>query len=159
MTGSSDFDLVAVGSRGVPAFEVVINGSIGSGYQRPARLASPGSRGDDCFKIVSEVEHLRLSHESGLLRGQVGCEVLMKPRRIEVRETVCCLLYRTRLARSLGKRFPSSASFSPASGMWAAMYTKPATDESVPASLITAPRSYDRQGCTVHLVERERAWW
>src|SRR6266566_5140999 len=35
------------------------------------------------------------------------------------------------LLRSLRKRFPSSASFSPASGMWAAMYTKPATDESV----------------------------
>ena len=38
-----------------------------------------------------------------------------------------------------GKRLPSSASFSPASGMWAAMYTKPATDGSVPASVITAP--------------------
>jgi hypothetical protein len=29
------------------------------------------------------------------------------------------------LLRSLGKRFPSSASFSPTSGMWAATYPKP----------------------------------
>src|SRR5689334_16094292 len=43
------------------------------------------------------------------------------------------------LLRSLGKRFPSSASFSPASGMCAATYTNPATDGSVPASVITAP--------------------
>ena len=43
------------------------------------------------------------------------------------------------LMRSLGKRFPRSASFSPASGMWAATYTNPATDGSVPASVITAP--------------------
>src|SRR6266700_304823 len=35
------------------------------------------------------------------------------------------------LLRSLGKRSPSSASFSPASGMWAATYTNPATDGSV----------------------------
>src|SRR5438094_3577637 len=35
------------------------------------------------------------------------------------------------LLRSLGKRFPSSTSFSPASGMWAATYTNPATDGSV----------------------------
>ena len=34
---------------------------------------------------------------------------------------------------------PSSASFSPASGMWAAIYTKPTTDGSVPASVITVP--------------------
>src|SRR5260370_36532458 len=43
------------------------------------------------------------------------------------------------LLRSLGKRFPSSASFSPASGMCAATYTNPATDGFVPASVITAP--------------------
>jgi hypothetical protein len=30
--------------------------------------------------------------------------------------------------------------FSPASGMWAATYTIPATDGSVPASVITAPQ-------------------
>src|SRR4029077_660047 len=40
----------------------------------------------------------RSRHESGLLRRQVGCEVLMKLRRVEVSETVCCLLYRSRLA-------------------------------------------------------------
>ena len=98
MTGSGDFDLMAVGSSGVPALELGVDGSIRCGYQRPARLASPGSRGDDCFEIVSEVEHLRLSHKSGLLRGEVSCEVHMKLRWIEVRETVGSLLYRTRLA-------------------------------------------------------------
>jgi hypothetical protein len=40
---------------------------------------------------------------------------------------------------SLGKRLPSAASFSPASGMWGATYTSPATDGSVPASVMTAP--------------------
>src|ERR1700685_691722 len=49
------------------------------------------------------------------------------------------------LARSLGKRFPSSDSFSPESGMWAATYTKPATNGSVPASVITAPHSCGRR--------------
>src|ERR1700730_4876161 len=98
VTGSGDFDLMAVGSRGIPAFEVGVDGSICCGYQRPARLASPGGRGDDCFEIVSEVEHLGLSHKSGLLRRQVSCEVHVKLRWIEVRETVGGLLYRTRLA-------------------------------------------------------------
>jgi hypothetical protein len=57
-------------------------------YQHPARFASPRRRGDDCFEIVSCVEHLRSRHESGLLHRQVGCEVLMKLRGIEVSETV-----------------------------------------------------------------------
>jgi hypothetical protein len=68
--------------------------------------------GDDGFEIVGEVEYLRARHERGLLRRQVGCEVLMKLRGIQVSEAVCRLLYRTRLLRALGKRFPSSASFS-----------------------------------------------
>ena len=41
---------------------------------------------------------MRSRHESGLLSRQVGCEVLMKLRGIEVSETVCRLLYRSRLA-------------------------------------------------------------
>src|SRR2546428_2094025 len=45
------------------------------------------------------------------------------------------------LLRSLGKRFPSSASFSPASGMWAATYTNPATDGSVSGCFV--PTLYD----------------
>src|SRR5947208_3070429 len=45
------------------------------------------------------------------------------------------------LLRSLGKRFPSSASFSPASGMWAATYTNPATDGSVSSCFV--PTLYD----------------
>jgi len=69
------------------------------------------------FEIVGKVEYLRSRHESGLLRGQVGGEVFMKLRRVEVRETVRRLLYRTRLAEvAWGKRLPSSASFSPSVG-------------------------------------------
>src|SRR5438445_12443885 len=45
------------------------------------------------------------------------------------------------LLRSLGKRFPSSTSFSPASGMWAATYTNPATDGSVSGCFV--PTLYD----------------
>src|SRR4029077_2851170 len=67
-------------------------------YQHPARFASPRRRGDDCIEIGSCVEHLRSRHEGGLLRRQVGCEVLMKLRGVEVSETVCRLLYRIRLA-------------------------------------------------------------
>src|SRR5437660_3468002 len=89
---------MAVGSCGIPAFEVGVDGSICCGYQRPARFASPCSRGDDCLKIVGEVEHLGARHQSGLLRREVGCEVLMKLRWIEVGETVGGLLYRTGLA-------------------------------------------------------------
>src|SRR6202158_3103551 len=98
VAGAGDFDLVAVGSYRIPAFEVGVDSSICCRYQHPARLASPGGRGDDRFEIVSSVEHLRSRHESGLLNRQVGCEVLMKLRGVEVRETVCRLLYRTRLA-------------------------------------------------------------
>ena len=69
-----------------------------AGYQHPARFASPCRCGDDCFEIVSCVQHLRSRHESGLLCRQVGCEVLMKLRGVKVREAVCCFLYRSRLA-------------------------------------------------------------
>ena len=98
MAGAWDFDLVALGSFGIPPFEVGVDGSVFCRYQHPARFASPRRRGDDCFEIVSCVEHLRSRHESGLLSRQVGCEVLMKLRGVEVSETVCRLLYRSRLA-------------------------------------------------------------
>ena len=98
MAGAWDFDLMALGSCGIPPFEVRVDSSVFSRYQHPARFASPRGRGDDCIEIVSLVEHLRSRHESGLLSRQVGCEVLMKLRGIEVSETVCRLLYRSRLA-------------------------------------------------------------
>src|SRR6266516_4511159 len=85
-------------SFGIPPFEVGVDGSVFCRYQHPAWFASPRSRGDDCFEIVSQVEHLRSRHESRLLGRQVGCEVLMKLRGVEVSETVCRLLYRGRLA-------------------------------------------------------------
>ena len=53
VTGAGDFDLVAVGSCGIPPFEIGIDGSVRSRYQRPAWFASPRSFGDDCLKIVS----------------------------------------------------------------------------------------------------------
>ncbi len=53
MAGACDFDLVAVGSRGVPALEVGVDGSVCCSYQHPAWLASPRSRGDDGFEVVS----------------------------------------------------------------------------------------------------------
>src|SRR5206468_8928242 len=42
------------------------------------------------------VQHLRLRHESGLLSRQIGGEVLMKLRGVEVGETVYRLLYCSR---------------------------------------------------------------
>src|SRR6202030_2923963 len=89
---------MAVGPSGIPAFEVGADGSVFCRYQHPAWFASPRRLGDDCFEIVSCDEHLRSRHESGLLGRQVGCEVLMKLRGVEVSETVCCLLYRRRFA-------------------------------------------------------------
>src|SRR5258708_28612281 len=98
VAGARNFDLMAVGSRGVPAFEVGVDGSVRPGYHHPAWFVSPRSRGDDRFEIVRKVEYLRSRHETGLLGRQVSCEVLMKLRGVEVRETVRCLLYCTRLA-------------------------------------------------------------
>src|SRR5205807_109752 len=82
----------------VPPFEVRVDGPVLCRYQHPARFASPRRCGDDCFEIVSQVKHLRSRHKSSLLSRKVGCEVLMKLRGIEVSETVCGLLYRSRLA-------------------------------------------------------------
>src|SRR5437868_12011125 len=92
-------------SLGIPPFEVGVDGSVFCRDQHPARFASPRGRRDDCFEIVGQVEHLRARHESGLLSRQVGCEVLMKLRGVEVSETVCSLLYRSRLAEVTGETF------------------------------------------------------
>src|ERR1700688_207495 len=103
VAGAGDFDLVTVGSCGIPAFEVWVDGPVFCRYQHPARFASPCSCSDDCFEIVSEVEHLRSRHESGLLSRQVGRKVLMKLRRVEVSETIRSLLYCTRFAEVTGE--------------------------------------------------------
>ena len=121
MTGTRDFYLMALGSLGIPPLQVRIDGSIFRRDQHPTRFAPPRRCRDDGFEIVSRVEHLRSRHESRLLSTKVGCEVLMKLRGIQVGETVCRLLYRSRRAEVTWKRFPLSASLSPASGMWAAM--------------------------------------
>src|SRR5438132_3939843 len=96
---------MALGSCGVPPFEIRVDGSVLCRYQHPAWFASPRSRGDDCFEIVSCVEHLRSCHESGLLSRQVGGEVLVKLCGVEISETVCRLLYRTRLAEVTWETF------------------------------------------------------
>src|SRR5437879_5044551 len=105
MTGARDFDLVTVGSFGIPPFEVGVDRSVFCCDQHPARFASPRSCGDDGFEIVSEVEHLRSRHQSGLLRRQISCEVLIKLRGIEVSKTVRCFLYRSRLAEVAWESF------------------------------------------------------
>src|SRR6202140_1055408 len=97
---------MAFGSCCIPAFEVRVDGSVFCRYHHPAGFASPCSCGDDCFKIVSEVEYLRSRHESGLLSRQVGCEVFMKLRGVQVSEAVCRLLYRTRLAEVAREALP-----------------------------------------------------
>src|SRR5258705_3756765 len=89
---------MAVGPCGIPAFEVRTDGSVFCRYQHPARFASPRRRRDDRFEIVSCVEYLRSRHESSLLRREIGCEILVKLRGVEVRETVGRRLYRTRPA-------------------------------------------------------------
>ena len=41
MAGAGDLDLVAVGSCGIPAFEIGVDGSVCSCYQHPAWFAPP----------------------------------------------------------------------------------------------------------------------
>jgi hypothetical protein len=86
MAGARDFDRVALGSRGIPAFKVGIDCSVTSGNQHPTWLGSPRGRCDDGFEVVGEIEDLRTRHESCLVSRQVGCEVLVKLGRIEVSE-------------------------------------------------------------------------
>src|SRR5271155_5339703 len=99
MAGTLDFDLVAIRTCRIPTFEIGIDGSVFRCYRHPARLASPGSRRDDCLKTVGQVEDLRSCHKSSLFSRQVSGEVLMKLRRVKISETVCCLLYCSRLAQ------------------------------------------------------------
>src|SRR5947209_17920885 len=92
-------------SFGIPPFEVGVDGSVFCRYQHPAWFASPRRCRDYSFEILSCIEHLRSRHESGLLSRQIGCEVLMELRGIEVSETVCRLLYRTRVTEVAWESF------------------------------------------------------
>jgi hypothetical protein len=58
------------------------------------------------LSFVTRVEHLRSRRESCLFSRQVGCEVLMKLGGVEVSETVCRLLYRSRLAEVTRESLP-----------------------------------------------------
>jgi len=49
VAGVCDFDRVAVGSLGIPPFEVGVDGSVSSRCQHPDWFASTRSRGDDRF--------------------------------------------------------------------------------------------------------------
>src|SRR5580704_8568424 len=98
MTRACDFDRVTIGSLGIKPFEVGVNRSIRPGDDHPTRFFSPCRRGDGRFEIRGSVEYLGSGHKGGLLRRQIGRKVLMKFGGIEVRETICRLLYRTRLA-------------------------------------------------------------
>lgn len=64
MAGPDDFDLVAMCARGIPPFEVGIDGPVFCRYRHPARFAFPGGYRDECFEIVN----LSLSFAIGLLR-------------------------------------------------------------------------------------------
>ena len=105
VTCTSDFGRVAVRTHSVPALQVGIDGSVCSGDDHPTWSTSPRRSGDHCFEIVRCVDYLRSRHESGLLRRQIGCKVLMKLRGVEVSETVCRLLYRARLAEITWEAF------------------------------------------------------
>ena len=50
------------------------------------------------LKLSAALSTCDRAMKSGLLSRQVGCEVLMKLRGVEVSETVCRFLYRSRLA-------------------------------------------------------------
>src|SRR6266850_5722885 len=89
---------MALGSLGIPPLQVRIDGSIASRHYHPARFASPRRCRDNSFEIVSKVEHLRSCHESGLFSRQVGCEILMKLRGVEVSKSIRCLVDRSGLA-------------------------------------------------------------
>src|SRR5580700_1260596 len=103
MAGARDFNLVAISSRGIPALEVWIDGSVASGYQRPAWFASPSGGGDDSLKIICRIHHLRSRHESCLLSREVSREVFVKLRRVKISEAVRCFLYRGGFVEVTGK--------------------------------------------------------
>jgi hypothetical protein len=58
------------------------------------------------LSVTRSKEALRSRHQSGLLNRQVGREVLMKLRGVEVNETISRLLYRGRLAEITREAFP-----------------------------------------------------
>jgi len=139
MAGPGDFDFMAVGSRGIPTFQLGVDGSVCSRDQHPTGFGFPRNCGDDCFEIVTEVEDLRSRHESSLFGGQVGCEVRMKLSGIDISEAVRCIFDRARLAQIIWNALSVVSLIFSGIGRVAAMYTKPTTDGSVPASVITAP--------------------
>src|ERR1700733_3129516 len=83
---------------GIKPFEVWVDRSVCPGDDHPTRFFSPSRRGDDSLEIVRCIEYLRSCHESGLIHRKIGGKILMELGGIEVREAICRLLYRTRLA-------------------------------------------------------------
>src|SRR5271156_1419214 len=81
---------------GIPTFQVRVDGSIASRHYHPARLGPPGRRSDRRSEIVPEVEYLRARHEFVPVGGKISREQFMKLRRVDIGETVRCVLYSTR---------------------------------------------------------------
>jgi hypothetical protein len=93
VTCARDFDFVALGARGIPAFQFWVDNAVTAGHQHPAWLRSPRSGSDGRREVVGEVEDLRGRHECGLVGGNVGREQFMELCRIDIGETVRRLLY------------------------------------------------------------------
>jgi hypothetical protein len=55
MAGACDFGSMALGSCGVPPFEIGVKGSVGSRYQHPAWFASPRSRESEQYCVCEAV--------------------------------------------------------------------------------------------------------
>src|SRR5580658_2358068 len=110
VAGACDFDGVAMSSLGIKPFEVGVDRSIRPGDDHPTRFFSPCRCGDDCLEIVRGVGYLRSRHKCGLFHRKIGCKVLKKMSGVEIREAICGLLYRTRLAE-ITREAPSVVRF------------------------------------------------
>src|SRR5262249_24523201 len=98
MARSRDVASVAVGTFGIPPFQLWADRPVCVRDNHPAWLGSPCSSGDDSFEIVSQVGYLRLRHEGCLIGGKVSSKKVVKLCRVKVGKTVWQLLDRCGLA-------------------------------------------------------------
>src|SRR5258705_2781227 len=99
MARAFEFFCVAVSARVVPPLEIGINYLVRRRDNRPARLGLPRSSGQRRSEDLGCCQYLRPRFEFGLLARQVGGEVLVEVRGVEVGEAVVRLLYRSFLLR------------------------------------------------------------
>src|ERR1700735_31179 len=88
VAGTLDFDHMALGACGVPAFEVRVDGSVLCRYGHPAWLSPPCCCGDGCVEIRGRDQYLGVRSESGFIGGQIGRKILAILCGIKVVETV-----------------------------------------------------------------------